>query len=251
MSKDLFNKIINIVCIILSVIALGFAITACCLLKSENVELAVESVVADENGNIVITYTDDTSVVIPIPDGTDGEDGKSAYDLYLETVPEGETAMTEEEWLASLKGTDGVNGADGTNGVNGLTPFIGENGNWWIGEEDTGVKAEGVDGTTPTIEINDDGYWVINGEVTDVKAEGVDGTDGEDGKSAYEIYLETVPEGETAMTEEEWLASLKGTDGVGIANISLTEKGELIIRLTDDSVFIFPLPIVSTENVIG
>lgn len=27
------------------------------------------------------------------------------------------------------------------NGANGLTPFIGENGNWWIGEEDTGAKA--------------------------------------------------------------------------------------------------------------
>ena len=26
-------------------------------------------------------------------------------------------------------------------GKDGLTPFIGENGNWWIGEKDTGVKA--------------------------------------------------------------------------------------------------------------
>ncbi len=33
---------------------------------------------------------------------------------------------------------DGVAGADGKDG---LTPFIGENGNWWIGEKDTGVKA--------------------------------------------------------------------------------------------------------------
>lgn len=29
--------------------------------------------------------------------------------------------------------------------VNGLTPYIGNNGNWWIGEEDTGVLAEPVD----------------------------------------------------------------------------------------------------------
>lgn len=28
----------------------------------------------------------------------------------------------------------------------GLTPYIGGNGNWWIGDEDTGVKAAGVDG---------------------------------------------------------------------------------------------------------
>ena len=29
----------------------------------------------------------------------------------------------------------------GADGKDGLTPFIGENGNWWIGEKDTGVKA--------------------------------------------------------------------------------------------------------------
>lgn len=27
-------------------------------------------------------------------------------------------------------------------GKDGLTPYIGENGNWWIGETDTGVRAE-------------------------------------------------------------------------------------------------------------
>ena len=32
-----------------------------------------------------------------------------------------------------------------TNGKDGLTPFIGENGNWWIGEKDTGVKAAADD----------------------------------------------------------------------------------------------------------
>ena len=31
-------------------------------------------------------------------------------------------------------------------GDNGLTPFIGENGNWWIGDIDTGVRAKGLDG---------------------------------------------------------------------------------------------------------
>ena len=44
-------------------------------------------------------------------------------------------------------GTDGTNG---TNGADGLTPSIGENGNWWIGTTDTGVKAAGTDGTNGT-----------------------------------------------------------------------------------------------------
>ena len=48
--------------------------------------------------------------------------------------------------LSVLKGLDGKDGTDGTTGKDGKTPFIGENGNWWIGETDTGVKAAGVDG---------------------------------------------------------------------------------------------------------
>ena len=33
-----------------------------------------------------------------------------------------------------------------TNGKDGITPHIGENGNWWIGNTDTGVKAQGAKG---------------------------------------------------------------------------------------------------------
>ena len=40
----------------------------------------------------------------------------------------------------------------GDTGDNGLTPFIGENGDWWIGTEDTGVQAEGKDGENPFTE---------------------------------------------------------------------------------------------------
>jgi hypothetical protein len=54
--------------------------------------------------------------------------------------------------LFTLKGDAGANGANGSNGENGLTPFIGGNGNWWIGTEDTGVQAEGKDGKNPFTE---------------------------------------------------------------------------------------------------
>ena len=32
-------------------------------------------------------------------------------------------------------------------GGDGLTPFVGENGNWWLGTIDTGVRAKAIDGT--------------------------------------------------------------------------------------------------------
>jgi hypothetical protein len=42
-----------------------------------------------------------------------------------------------------------INGDPSIDGDDGLTPFIGENGNWWIGDLDTGVQAAGEDGVNP------------------------------------------------------------------------------------------------------
>ena len=54
------------------------------------------------------------------------------------------TARTEDGELV-ITYTDGkvvnLGKVVGADGKDGLTPFIGENGNWWIGEKDTGVKA--------------------------------------------------------------------------------------------------------------
>lgn len=75
-----------------------------------------------------------------------GADGASAYEIAVAHGYEG----TEEEWLASLKGADGEPGADGKDGN---TPSIGENGNWFIADIDTGQSAHGESGSAATIEI--------------------------------------------------------------------------------------------------
>lgn len=41
---------------------------------------------------------------------------------------------------------NGAKGDTGAAGKDGLTPHIGENGNWWIGDTDTGISAKGVKG---------------------------------------------------------------------------------------------------------
>lgn len=87
-----------------------------------------------------------------------GEDlprGKSAYEIAKENGFDG----TEAEWLASLKGEPGAAGTNGKDGENGETPYVGENGNWFIGEDDTGKPSRGAkgepgkDGVTPTFSI--------------------------------------------------------------------------------------------------
>lgn len=48
--------------------------------------------------------------------------------------------------IANNPGPQGPPGADGQDGADGDTPYIGGNGNWWIGQTDTGVAATGPQG---------------------------------------------------------------------------------------------------------
>lgn len=116
-----------------------------------------------------------------------------------------------------LKGQDGVSGADG------ITPHIGDNGNWFIGETDTNKPSQGINGVNGNdgvgvkkSEVNTSGELVItysNGDSTNlgkiVGKDGLDGTNGQNGLSAYEI----AKNGGFIGTEEDWLKSLKGADG--------------------------------------
>ena len=107
--------------------------------------------------------------------GKDGQDGAPGKD--------GKDGKDGEDGQDGAPGKDGKDGKDGEDGSDGQTPYIGSNGNWWIGNVDTGIKAQGQDGV-----------------------DGVDGKNGEDGEkglSAYEIFLKYHPD--YNGTEEEWI----------------------------------------------
>ena len=77
--------------------------------------------------------------------------------------------------------------------IHGQTPYI-KDGNWWIGDIDTGVKAEGVDGK--------DGFVAFEELTPGQKEElrGHPGEKGDPGKSAYEY----AKDGGYTGTEEEF-----------------------------------------------
>lgn len=155
-------------------------------------------------------------------DGKDGNDGKSAYELWKEEVARGldNPHNPGHEWPKDQTDMNDfwyyLSGADGENGV---TPNIGDNGNWWINGEDTGIPAQGKDGQDgqdgemPNITIGLNGNWYINGEDTGVPAKGQDGQDGNDGndgqpgangQSAYELWVEEVKAGRVYKNGELW-----------------------------------------------
>lgn len=96
------------------------------------------------------------------PSGSTGTDGRTpefrADNDMLQWRYAGDSIWLNLYDMSTLRGNDGadgkdgINGQDGKDGIDGVdgkdgnTPFIGDNGNWWIAGSDTGVKAQGADG---------------------------------------------------------------------------------------------------------
>lgn len=132
-------------------------------------------------------------------DGADGQPGENGADGYSPTAnvtqndngatititdKNGTTMATITNGKDGADGSPGKNGVPGADGQDGITPTIGENGNWYLGDTDTGKPSRGADGATG--------------------ATGATGEKGTDGKSAYQYAVE----GGYTGTEEEFAAKM-------------------------------------------
>ena len=123
-------------------------------------------------------------------------------------------------------------------------PYIGSNGNWWVGGTDTGVKAAGDDGKPgkdgETPYIGENGNWWIGFTDTKVKAAGTDGKDGEKGKDGETPYIGE--NGNWWIGETDTGVKAVGTDGADGTNgtdgltPSIGENGNWWIGTTDTGV---------------
>lgn len=93
-----------------------------------------------KSGNVTIKHGEQ---------GEKGEDGTTPV-ISVKQDSDGKHYWTVNgEWLLDngnkmpVTGEKGDKGDNGVSGSDGLTPYIGDNGNWWIGTSDTGVKAQG------------------------------------------------------------------------------------------------------------
>lgn len=151
-------------------------------------------------------------------DGTIGftrtaTNGKKYIGVYADFEQADSTDPTKYAW-SLFKGEDGQDGIPGKPGADGRTPYFHQA---WANSEDGHTDFSISDSTdkkylgtltdfTQGDSANPDDYqWML------IKgADGQDGAPGADGKSAYEIAKERGFTG----TEQEWLASLKGNDGL-------------------------------------
>ena len=109
-----------------------------------------------------------------------------AADAALKAEVEAAIAKAKQEAIEAAKGH---------------IPYLGENGNWWIGNSDTGVDANGIqgetgkDGITPKLRVGSGNIWEVsydNGKtwtslgVSAVGASGSNGRNGRDGKDGVD-----------------------------------------------------------------
>lgn len=94
-------------------------------------------------------------------DGVDGIDGRSAYEVAIENGFEG----TEEEWLASLEGTDGRDGVDGKDGAG---KKLNGGSNIAVSDNEDGTQTASL---KDNVELSDQGSVKVG--ATTVNAQGV------------------------------------------------------------------------------
>ena len=177
----------------------------------------------DNNGNTIVTFTDNSQIVInggkKGDNGLQGPQGESAYQVAVAAGYVG----SESEWLASLKGEKGDQGPKGDPGEQGLQGPKGGHGEQGIqgpkgdpGEQgiqgpkgDPGESAYQVAVNNGFVGTEDEWLASLKGEKGDQGPKGDPGEQGADGKSAYQLAVDSGFVG----SESDWLTSLKGEKG--------------------------------------
>lgn len=166
-----------------------------------------------------VSVSEDGSAAASV--GEDLPRGKSAYEIAKENGFNG----TEAEWLASLKGEPGAAGASGKDGENGKTPYVGDNGNWYIGADDTGKPSRGAKG-----EKGDTGSPGAKGDKGEPGAKGEPGSPGAKGDKGDTGATPNLSIGTVTTLEagQNATASMSGTAESPVLNLGIPRgaKGE-------------------------
>ena len=216
-------------------------------------------------GELVVTYTDDTVAnlgAVVGAKGDKGETGAAGQDgVGIENIAinDGKLNITLTNGttldLGNIKGADGAKGDKGDKGDKGETGAAGEDGNGVAG---TAINEVGelvityTNGETANLGkvVGNDG---AKGEKGDKGDKGEAGADGQDGRGISSAAINSDGELVLAFSDETELnlgkikgekgdkgekgetgaAGKDGSDGVGIANVTISDEGNLNVSLTN------------------
>ena len=164
--------------------------------------------------------------------GADGQDGKDGADGITPQLRIGSDSIWEisydgrQTWTSlnvKATGDKGDTGTAGKDGTDGLAPYIGTNGNWWLGDTDTGVRAS------------------VKGDKGSPGRSGATGADGKSGKDGVGISkAEINAAGELVLSYTDGttvnLGKVVGADGKDGLTPSIGENGHWWIGEADTGV---------------
>ena len=155
---------------LLPLLALSFSAIHC---TKENEKIVVQEKVTQ--GSMILSGEG-------VPSAEKGQTGDYYLDLSSSALY---GPKTKDGWgssvlnLKGIKGDKGEKGDNGTNGQDGITPTISEDGYWVVNGQKTNIVAV----NKPHIGRN--GNWWIGNEDLGVKAKGEKGQDGQNGQERY------------------------------------------------------------------
>ena len=162
---------------------------------------------ADDGGTNTVTFSDGSALKVKNGSkgsagadgrdgapGTPGAPGKDGHSPVVTATKSGKTTTISVDGAAiatvedGADGKPGAAGQTGASGADGITPHIGDNGNWYLGDTDTGKPSRGEQG--------------LKGDKGDKGADGAPGAKGDKGDAfTYSDFT------------AEQLAALKGEKG--------------------------------------
>lgn len=145
----------------------------------------VKEVILDDNGNLSFVLTDGSTELLGNVMGPQGPKG--------DTGAKGEKGDRGEKGDTGATGAKGDKGDPGATGPQGITPTIGENENWYLGNVDTGKPSRGRQGE--------------KGEKGDTGAKGENGDSGVyvgagDMPEGYNVQIDPSGSGDEIVTAE-------------------------------------------------
>ena len=163
----------------------------------------------------------------------DSKNNDKKYEIYELAVESGLTDLTYEEWLVTIKGAKGDKGDDGH------TPSItiGNNGNWFIDNVDTSVKAKGEGGVAGS-----DGTVWYTGTVAPNNSNGKNG----------DFYIDTLLQTIYCKENDVWVNKVVLSDGVDGKQIELNATESYIQwRYVGDDTWNNLLPLSAIKGDLG
>ena len=149
---------------------------------AKDVYLQVGVYGVDAEGNLVIpTIWAGLGTVRDGADPSGDAETDASLPAWVKIMTDAENAVAVAQSVRDDADRGTFDGKPGKPGNHGITPTVGENGNWYIGDTDTGKPSRGgpgKDGTTPT--IGENGNWYLGDTDTGQPSRGytpVKGTD--------------------------------------------------------------------------